>query len=390
VQVQLPERAKQRRWTVLIRGILILPLEVVLLFVSIGVFFCLICGWFAALFTGRTPTFVRRVTTYFLHLSLLYSAYALFLTDRFPPLTSNGWPDYPVEIEIPEATQLNRWAVLFRIILVIPVSLLSGLVSVGLGVIGVFMWISTLVTGWLPAPAHDAYRASIRFQIRTTAYYYLLVPTYPAGLFGDPDDRLSPVLPEQPASALGDEDDDTSALRTIFAGDTGAPSRTPWALRVGPTGKRVLVLAIVLGVLGYGALIVVSHHLHFTTTDTPAQINQDSTTLEHQFSQYATNTTACESSASGANCVAAADHVLAAQLRVFSDKLSGTSVNGVSQSDINEASTSAAAAAGALDTLGNSVSSQAAYAKAVTSTGIQAKLTTLQSALSTLADDVNG
>jgi hypothetical protein len=392
VQVRLPDRAKQRRWTVLIRWILALPLFIALGIIGVGVFFAVIVGWFAALITGRAPLFVRQITTYYLHRTLDFYAFAFLLTDRFPAgVAPDDRPDLPVQIFVPEATHLNRWAVLFRIILVIPVYLLASFVIFGLAVFIFFMWIVTLLTGWLPASVHDAYRAAIRFQIRVTAYLYLLVPTYPAGLFGDPDDVLPQALPERPVAALGDEDDDTSALRAIFAGQTGAPSQTPWTLRVSQGGRRVLVLAIVLGVPAYVAnSVYTSHRFHLSTPESTSQINQDSTTLEHQFSQYATNTTACESSANGADCVAAADHVLAAQLRVFSNKLSGISVNGVNQADINRASSSAAAAAGALDILGNSVTSQAAYAKAVTSTGIQAKLTTLQSALSTLAGDISG
>ena len=41
----LPERAKQRRWTVLVRGILSLPLAVVVLFVGLAATVCVVLGW---------------------------------------------------------------------------------------------------------------------------------------------------------------------------------------------------------------------------------------------------------------------------------------------------------------------------------------------------------
>ena len=50
--VILPERAKQRRWTVLLRLILAIPMAVVVIAVGIAAFVCVVLGWFAALVTG--------------------------------------------------------------------------------------------------------------------------------------------------------------------------------------------------------------------------------------------------------------------------------------------------------------------------------------------------
>ena len=54
--VILPDRAKQRRWTVLLRLILALPMAVVVIAVGIAAFVCVVLGWFAALVTGRAPS----------------------------------------------------------------------------------------------------------------------------------------------------------------------------------------------------------------------------------------------------------------------------------------------------------------------------------------------
>ena len=58
--VIMPERAKQRRWTVLLRAILAIPLEVVVIAVGIAAVVSVVLGWFAALVTGRAPSSCAR------------------------------------------------------------------------------------------------------------------------------------------------------------------------------------------------------------------------------------------------------------------------------------------------------------------------------------------
>jgi hypothetical protein len=163
VDIELPGRAKQRRWTVLIRGILAIPIAVVTIIVAIGTFFCAIVGWFAALFTGRAPQFLRTIVSLLLLLNLRLQAYSLLMTDRFPPLGFGDEPDYRVAVAAPPATKLNRWAVAFRIILVIPANIVVTLATYGIALLSIAGWVNALVTGWLPRTFHDAYRAFLRY-----------------------------------------------------------------------------------------------------------------------------------------------------------------------------------------------------------------------------------
>ena len=77
----------------------------------------------------------------------------------------------------------------------IPASIGVRITGLGLAVLGFFMWIVVLVTGWLPKPIYEIYRVFIRYDLRLTAYFFLLVPTYPGELFGDlpPPPILAPV-----------------------------------------------------------------------------------------------------------------------------------------------------------------------------------------------------
>jgi hypothetical protein len=168
---------------VLLRGLLALPLGVVIIFIGIATEVVVFIGWFGALFTGRAPGFTRDMVSMYLRMQLRLNSYTYLLTDRFPPFATEDVPDYPARVAVPEGTALNRWAVFFRIILVVPAWIVNAAINFGLAVLAFFLWVITLVTGWLPASAHQSIGAVLRYSLRAQAYLFLLVPTYPAALF---------------------------------------------------------------------------------------------------------------------------------------------------------------------------------------------------------------
>jgi hypothetical protein len=351
VLVLLPERNRQRRWTVAIRWILAIPLGIALYFVGIAVVVVAIIGWIGALFMGRAPTFMRRLMTFYLELTINFLAYAYLLTDRFPPLNTDVSSTYPARLAVPEATRLNRWAVLFRLILAFPVSMLGAIVSGGMSVFGFFLWLITLCTGWLPLPAHDAYRAVFRFQIRVSAYTYLLVPTYPSGLFGEP----SPPTFE------------------------GSPSPS-WSLTLGKGARRMVVISIVLGALYYGG-IAVFVAVGASRTDQVTTLNSATSTLNKDFAAYQTNTTACATTTDRVACVEASDRNLSGQLTAFATTIDGLTVSGLSPNAIANAVTAARATATIFNQLAHAGPTVADYQQAVSAVNLQGSVNTLQTAL---------
>src|SRR5271166_4101715 len=107
----------QRRWTVLLRLILLIPQAVAVFALSVGALVVGIIGWFGALFTGRLPVFAVDFLTGWLRWITRFYAYAFLLVDRYPPFTLDRDAAYPVWLEV-EAFPLNRAAVFFRLILV--------------------------------------------------------------------------------------------------------------------------------------------------------------------------------------------------------------------------------------------------------------------------------
>jgi len=186
VEVRFGTTQPQRRWTVLIRIILVIPQFFVLFFVGIGAFVVAFLGWFAALVTGRLPESFARFLLGYVRWSTRVYAYEFLMTDVYPPFALDPDPSYPVDVTVTTG-RLNRFAVFFRIILVIPAAIVSGLITYGMQIFGVITWIATLVTGHMPDPFFGASAAAIRWQTRMSAYFWMLTSYYPSDLLGDKD-----------------------------------------------------------------------------------------------------------------------------------------------------------------------------------------------------------
>ncbi|GAB2748723.1 hypothetical protein GCM10027174_23880 [Salinifilum aidingensis] len=181
VDVHQPER--QRRWTVLLRLLLLLPHFIVAGVLGFAAFVAVVIGWFAALFLGRMPHWISGFLELFVTYQARISASSMLLVDTYPPFVIDE-PDYPVRFDV-RPGRLNRWTVFFRAILAIPAGLLASLLNYGWAVLGFFFWLIVLVAGRTPRPIFDAGAAVLRFQFRLQAYTFLLTGTYPRRLFGD-------------------------------------------------------------------------------------------------------------------------------------------------------------------------------------------------------------
>jgi Domain of unknown function (DUF4389) len=202
VLIAVADRASQRRLTVLVRLILLIPHFIVLYCLALAACVVAFLGWWAALFTGRLPQWVGDFLGGLLRWAARVFAYELLLTDAYPPFTIDDIPTYPVRLVLPEPQRLNRAAVFFRIILVIPACLVSAVLAFGAGTLmGFIAWLITLVAGRLPASYHQAFTAVVRYQMRYYAYWSMLTPAYPGGLFGDKPGI--PTWADQPTAPTG-------------------------------------------------------------------------------------------------------------------------------------------------------------------------------------------
>jgi len=213
--LDIPEPGRQRRWTVLLRMLLLIPQYIVLWVLSVIAFVVAVIGWFGALFTGHLPRFAAGYLTGYVEYDTRVYGYLMLTVDQYPPFSFEA-PEYPVRVLV-KPGELNRLAVFFRLILAIPAAIVQGVLLTGWWAVCVISWLVVLVLGRIPRPLFEATAAVLRYRMRFQAYFLMLSSAYPKRLFGD-----------QP-------------------GDEPAASATR-PLLVSGAGKALLVVFIVLGV----------------------------------------------------------------------------------------------------------------------------------------------
>ena len=179
----MPAPERQRRWTVALRLLLLIPHWFFAFVIGLAMLGAAIGGWFAALVLGRLPAGIANFLTSVLRYWTRLSAYAWLLVDEYPPFSFSE-RGYPVVVAV-QPGALNRASVFFRLLLVIPAYIVAGLVSGGLSIAAIPIWLILLVRGRLPRAAHDAIAANLRYQTRYAAYLLLLTSVYPRGLFAE-------------------------------------------------------------------------------------------------------------------------------------------------------------------------------------------------------------
>lgn len=219
--LDVPEPARQRRWTVLLRWLLLIPQFFVVVVLGICAFFVMVAGWFCALFTGALPGPIARFLAGYLGYETRVHAAAMLLVDHYPPFAM--WPGaaYPVHVEV-RPGPLNRLAVFFRLILLIPAAIVQSLVMSGWYALAVIIWIITLVLGRLPRPLFEATAAALRYSMRFTAYVFMLTSAYPKRLFGDEPEKEFAAQGTAPGTAP------ETAPGTAPGGEPGAVPEGAW------------------------------------------------------------------------------------------------------------------------------------------------------------------
>ncbi|MEV6977263.1 DUF4389 domain-containing protein [Kitasatospora sp. NPDC093806] len=181
--LDLPAPGPQNRLTVLLRILLLIPQFIVLWVLSVVAFLVAVIGWFGALVLGRLPGFAADYLATYVPYETRVTAYLMLTHDRYPPFGFQA-PGHPVQVEL-RPGELNRLAVLFRLILVIPAAIVQGLLYAGWWVVGWISWLVVLILGRMPQPLFEATAAILRYRMRYLAYLLMLTSAYPKGLFGE-------------------------------------------------------------------------------------------------------------------------------------------------------------------------------------------------------------
>lgn len=194
--------AEQRnRLTTFFRLILAIPVAIVLYVFGIVASIAIVIAWFAIVITGRYPKGLYSFVADFNRFVARVTAYAVLLTDAYPPFSGADDPAYPVRMRFSgPLDSYSRLKTLLRFILAIPIMVLRYVMGLLLEVGAIAAWFVILVTGKMPRGLFDLMVLANSYTARSDAYIYLLTETYPP--FQDDTTRTAgtpgPTIPEAP------------------------------------------------------------------------------------------------------------------------------------------------------------------------------------------------
>lgn len=168
------------RWTTFFRIILAIPWIIVAYFWLILVFFTHIFAWVAVVILGRYPEWLYNFNAGVIRFSVRFYAWAYLQTDVWPPFGISDDPSYPIRVNFaPRAAKQSRLKAFFRIILAIPMLIVSyAIYYVHLGA-ALTAWLTIVFRGYQPEGVHSMLTFVNGFYARLYGYIALLTDDYP-------------------------------------------------------------------------------------------------------------------------------------------------------------------------------------------------------------------
>lgn len=193
------------RWTTFFRLFLAIPWLIVAYVYLIVVFFTHIFAWVAVVILGRYPQWLYDFNAGVLRFLVRFYAWAYLQTDAWPPFGIADDDSYPIRVKVaPPAESQSRLSAFFRLILVLPMLIVSYAVNyVHLGA-AVIAWLTIVVRGYQPEGVNSMLTFVNGFYARVFGYYALLTDDYPPiGLERAKPSGPPPPAPDTPPAAPG-------------------------------------------------------------------------------------------------------------------------------------------------------------------------------------------
>lgn len=171
---------ERNRLTTFFRYIVAIPWLIVAYVYLIAASVVVLIAWFALVILGRYPEGMYNFVGGVLRFSMRVNAFLYLQTDEWPSFGLKDDLDYPVRIHFaPPAAKQSRAKAFFRIILVIPLLMLSYLISTLLSIVAAVAWVTIVFRGYQPAAIHNALAWTLSWTTRVTAYCFLMRDEYP-------------------------------------------------------------------------------------------------------------------------------------------------------------------------------------------------------------------
>jgi hypothetical protein len=163
----------RNRLTTLFRVITVIPILTVLAAIANGatsVFFLPVL--LMILFRQKYPRWWFDFNVQYQRFSTRVSVYVSLLTDEYP--STDEEQGVHLEIDYPDASQLNRWMPLVKWILAIPHYVVLFVLLIIAAILIMLGWFVILLTGTFPRGFHNFIVGVNRWSLRVMAYAFLL------------------------------------------------------------------------------------------------------------------------------------------------------------------------------------------------------------------------
>jgi len=182
--VEFDRQEEYSRFLPIVKGLLLIPHWFALIFVGIAAAFAIIASWFAVLITGKYPQGIHRFVTGAYRWGTRASAYALLMTDRYPPFSLDPDDEYPARLDIAYTEEIARWRPLVHWLLVIPYTLVAGVLFFVAYFVVIIAFFAILFTKQFPQALFDFNVVALRWQTRANVYSYWMTERYPPWQWG--------------------------------------------------------------------------------------------------------------------------------------------------------------------------------------------------------------
>jgi hypothetical protein len=188
---------ERNRLTTFFRLIVAIPWLLVGVVYGIAAYVVLVIAWFALVILGRYPQGMYDFVGGVLRYTMRVNGFVTLQTDAWPPFGISSDPAYPVRIEFPPpAARQSRLKAFFRLVLIIPLALMSYFFSYLQQIVAMIAWVTIVFRGYQPAGVHNALAFTNGWITRAYAYMLIMRDEYP------PVGDEVPVEVDPPAAAL--------------------------------------------------------------------------------------------------------------------------------------------------------------------------------------------
>jgi len=197
------------RGTTFFRLLLAIPWLIVSIFWGILFLFTHFFAWIALIILGRYPEWLYNFNSGVVRFGVRVYAWVYLQTDEWPPFGLADDPAYPIRVNIPEQPEerQSRLKALFRLILALPMLLVSYAVNYMHLWVGVIAWLTIVFRGYQPEGINNALTFINGFYARLYAYIAFLTDEYPpigvevagGGDVAPPPPPAAPPAPQPPA-----------------------------------------------------------------------------------------------------------------------------------------------------------------------------------------------